>query len=77
MGGTRFEVCYALKLGIPAQVHWEYGISQIIYQYPLPFIEEKQGFFLAWEDFFSRTNLETRGGTNDEMCNLWNSNRFY
>ena len=72
MGGTRFEVGYALKLGIPVQVHCEYRISQIIYQYPLPFIEEGQGFLLAWEDFFSRTNLETRGGTNDEMCNLWN-----
>jgi hypothetical protein len=50
-GGTRFEIEYALKLGIPAQVRWEYGISQIIYQYPLPFIEEKQGFFLAREEF--------------------------
>jgi len=40
--GTRFEVEYALKLGIPAQVHWEYGISQIIHKYPLPLIEEKQ-----------------------------------
>ncbi len=41
MGGTRFEVCYALKLGIPVQVNWECGISQIIYQYPLPFIDER------------------------------------
>ncbi len=71
-GGTRYEVEYALKLGIPVQVHWECGISQIIYQYPLPFIEEKQGFFLAWEGFFRKTNLETRGGTNDEMCDMWN-----
>ena len=61
-GGTWFEVEYALKLGIPVQVHWEYGISQIIYQYPLPFIEQKQGFFLAWEDFFTRTNLKPIGG---------------
>jgi len=54
------------------QVHWECGISQIIYQYPLPFIEEKQDFFLAWEGFFRKPNLETRGGTNDEMCDMWN-----
>jgi len=67
-GGTRFEVEYALKLGIPVQVHWEWGISQIIYQYPLPFIEEKQELFLAWEEFFRKTNLEIRGGINDEIC---------
>ena len=61
-GGTRFEVDYALRLGIPVQTHWEYGISQIIYQYPLPFIEEKQELFLAWEGFFSKINLKPIGG---------------
>ena len=76
MGGTRFEAEYALKLGIPVKVHWECGISQIIYQYPLPFIEEKQDFFLAWEEFFRKTNLETRGGVNDQMSDMWNWNRF-
>jgi len=57
-GGTRFEVEYALKLGIPVQLHWECGISQIFYQYPFPFIEVKQELFLAWEEFFRKTNLE-------------------
>jgi len=61
-GGTRFEVEYALKLGIPVQVHWECGLSQSLYQYPLPFIEVKQELFLAWEEFFRTTNLEIRGG---------------
>jgi len=61
IGGTRFEIEYALKLGIPVQVHWEYGVSHIVYQYSFPFIEERQELFLAWEDFFSRTNLEVGG----------------
>ncbi len=76
-GGTRFEVDYAAKLRIPVQIHWENGLSQVFYQYSFPFIEEKQGFFLAWEDFFSRTNLETRGGINNEMRDMWNCNRFH
>jgi len=60
-GGTRFEVEYAIRLGIPVQVHWEYGVSQILYQYTFSFIDEKQGFFLAWEEFFHKTNLEIGG----------------
>lgn len=61
IGGTKFEVQYALKLGIPVQVHWEYGVSQIFYQYTFPFIEERQELFLAWEEFFHKTNLEIGG----------------
>ncbi len=60
-GGTRFEIEYALKIGIPVQVHWEYGLSQILYQYSFSFIETRQELFLAWEEFFRTTNLE-RGG---------------
>jgi hypothetical protein len=61
-GGTRFEVEYAVRLGIPVQVHWEGGVSYPLYQYPLPFIEGKRELFLAWEDFFHTTNLEVKGG---------------
>jgi hypothetical protein len=61
-GGTRFEVEYAVRLGIPVQVHWEGGISYSLYQYPLPFIEGKRELFLAWEAFFNTTNLDRRGG---------------
>jgi len=60
-GGTRFEIEYAMKLGIPVQVHWEYGGSHIVYQYSFSFIEERKGFFLAWEKFFRTTNLEIGG----------------
>ena len=63
-GGTKFEVKYALKLGIPVQVHWEYGLSQIFYQYSFSFIEKRQELFLAWKEFFSKTNLETGGCIN-------------
>ncbi len=38
-GGTRFEIEYAVSLNIPVYVHWEKGVSQVIYQYFLPFFE--------------------------------------
>ena len=60
-GGTRFEVKYALKLKKPVQLHWENGISETFYQYPLPFIEPQHTFFFAWQEFFCKTNLEMRG----------------
>jgi hypothetical protein len=61
VGGTRFEIEYALKLGIPVQINWEHGISQLIYQYPLAFMEQEYEFFLAWKHFFCKTNLEIGG----------------
>jgi hypothetical protein len=70
-GGTRFEIEYALKIGIPVQIHWEDGLSQIFYQYLFPFMQPEQIFLLAWEEFFRKTNLEIRGGINHEMCNMW------
>ena len=60
-GGTRLEIEYALKIGIPVQVHWEYGVSQILYQYSFSFIETRQELFLSWQEFFSTTNLEIGG----------------
>ena len=56
-GGTKFEVDYALKLGKLVVVHWEGGVSQTLYQYPFPFMEEEFSFFLAWQEFFCKTNL--------------------
>lgn len=61
-GGTRFEIEYAAKLGVPVQIHWEDGGSHTIYQYPFSFIEGKREFCLAWEAFFHTTNLERREG---------------
>jgi hypothetical protein len=61
IGGTRFEIEYALKLGIPVQINWEHGTSQLIYQYPLRFMEQEHEFFLAWKEFFCKTNLEIEG----------------
>jgi hypothetical protein len=61
VGGTKFEIEYALKLRIPVQVHWENGISETFYQYPLPFMESQHTFFLAWEEFFCKTNLGIGG----------------
>jgi hypothetical protein len=61
VGGTKFEVEYAVSLGIPVQVCRENGPSRFIFQYSFPFFAEKQDFFLAWEGFFCRTNLEVKG----------------
>jgi hypothetical protein len=58
VGGTKFEVEYALKLKKPVQLHWGNGISEIFYQYFLPFMEKEHSFFLAWQEFFCKTNLE-------------------
>ena len=61
IGGTRFEVEYATKLGIPVQIHHENGQNETFHQYFLPFTDQNQGFFLAWEDFFNKTNLNVGG----------------
>jgi hypothetical protein len=58
VGGTKFEVDYAVSMGIPVQVHWENGISETFYQYFFPFMEKEHAFFLAWEKFFCKTNLK-------------------
>jgi len=61
IGGTRFEAEYALKLKKPVQLHWENDISEIFYQYPLPFMDREHAFFLASEEFFCKINLGIGG----------------
>jgi nucleoside 2-deoxyribosyltransferase len=61
IGGTRFEVEYAVSLGIPTQVHRENGNSAWIFQYSSQFYEQKQTFLLSWEEFFSTICLELGG----------------
>ena len=58
---TRFEVEYAASLGIPVQVHWEYGPAQWIFQYSFAFSEQKQTILLSWEEFFSKIRFELGG----------------
>jgi hypothetical protein len=60
IGGTRFEVEYAVSLGIPVQVHRENGLSQWIFQYS-PFHAQKQAFLLSWEGFFHKIRFELGG----------------
>jgi hypothetical protein len=63
-GGTRFEVEYAVSLGIPVLLHWEQsGVSEALFQYSFPFWQGKQAFFLSWEGFFHRIRLELGGST--------------
>jgi hypothetical protein len=52
IGGTRFEVEYAVSIGIPVLLHWESGFSEWLFQYSLPFWLGKQGFFLVMGGFF-------------------------
>jgi len=61
IGGTKFEVEYAVSLGIPIHVHRETGLSQWIFQYSFPFSDEKREFFLAWEGFFHKIRFELGG----------------
>jgi hypothetical protein len=63
IGGTRFEVEYAERIGIPAQVHYENGKSEWIFQYSLAFLEGKQAFFLEWEGFFHRISFQLGGSS--------------
>lgn len=61
IGGTRFEVEYAVSLGTPVQIHWENGPTKWIFQYSFPFLDEKGDFFLAWEGFFHKIRFELGG----------------
>jgi hypothetical protein len=61
VGGTKFEVDYAVSMGIPVQVHWENGISETFYQYFFPFMHSEHAFFLSWQEFFCKNNLEIGG----------------
>jgi hypothetical protein len=61
IGGTRFEVEYAERIGIPVQVQYEKGNSEWIFQYSLAFSEGKQAFFLEWERFFHKIRFELGG----------------
>jgi hypothetical protein len=47
IGGTRFEVEYAVSRGIPVLLHFENGPTKWIFQYSFPFLDEKRDFFLA------------------------------
>ena len=61
IGGTRFEVEYAVSTGIPVQIHRENGLSQWIFQYSVPFWQEDRSFFLSWEGFFYKIRFELGG----------------
>jgi hypothetical protein len=57
-GGTRFEIEYVVSLNISVVIHQEKGISRWMYQHYFPFIEQKQEFFLSWQDFFHKNDIE-------------------
>jgi nucleoside 2-deoxyribosyltransferase len=61
IGGTRFEVEYAVSIGIPVQIHMENGNSEWISQYSFPFWQEDRSFLLSWEDFFHTIRFELGG----------------
>ena len=54
-GGTGFEVEYASKIGRPVELHWENGISEVLYQYVFSFEAPGTPFHLLWQDFFTVT----------------------
>ena len=54
-GGTGFEVAYASRMGRPVELHWENGVSEMLYQSALPFKAPGLVFHSAWQDFFTVT----------------------
>lgn len=54
-GGTRFEIEYAIKIGVPVKVHNETGKTEIFQQFNFPFRREDSSFFPRWETFFVET----------------------
>jgi hypothetical protein len=60
-GWGRFEVEYAVSLGIPVQIRRENGSWQWIFQYSFPFLEGREAFFLAWEGFFHKIRFQLGG----------------
>jgi hypothetical protein len=63
IGGTRFEVDYAVSLGTPVLLHFENGPTKWIFQYSLPFWEGKRAFLLSWEKFFHKIRTELGGAS--------------
>jgi hypothetical protein len=61
VGGTRFEVDYAVSRGIPVLLHFENGPKKWLFQYSFPFLADKEDFFLAWEGFFHRIRFQLGG----------------
>jgi hypothetical protein len=61
VGGTRFEVDYAVSLGMPVQIHGENDPSPWIFRHSFPFLKGKQAFFLAWEEILHKIRLELGG----------------
>ena len=61
IGGTRFEVDYAVSRGTPVLLHFENGPKKWIFQYSFPFLGEKADFSLAWEGFFHRIRFQSGG----------------
>ena len=54
-GGTGFEVEYARKTGKPVELHWESGLTEMLYQYGLPIETREMHFHMAWQEFFTVT----------------------
>ena len=58
IGGTRFEVGYAVSRGTPVLLHFENGPTKWIFQYSFPFWQEDRSFLLSWEKFFRKIRFE-------------------
>jgi hypothetical protein len=74
IGGTRFEVDYAVSRGTPVLLHFENGPTKWIFQYSFPFFDGKKNFFCHGKCFFIKFALSWEG--HDEVRNLWYPNRF-
>ena len=58
IGGTRFEVDYAVSRGTPVLLHFENGPTKWIFQYSFPFFYAETNISLSWQVFFDRIRFE-------------------
>ena len=54
-GGTKYEIEYAIKIGVPVKVHHEKGKEEIFHQFIIPFGRVKESFLPNWQGFFVDT----------------------
>jgi hypothetical protein len=54
-GGTKYEIEYAIKIGVPVKVHHERGKDEVFQQFTIPFGGMKESLLPNWQGFFVDT----------------------
>jgi hypothetical protein len=54
-GGTKYEIEYAIKIGVPVKVHHEKGKDEVFHQFTIPFGGMRESLLPNWKGFFVDT----------------------